>query len=161
MEPKFKVEGVWTEYNYVRQIQAFTKAQLFTKTKTGLIFWSIILIAFIFQLINHPTQFNIFYILFFVAMIVVSLVLQKKIIKKTYKSCKIIQNLRYSYSFFDTQLVYDTIYNHDILPYSMIHQIKESKDYIYIMSSINQTFILIKDDCGPELIEFIQTLKED
>ena len=69
------------------------------------------------------------------------------------------RNSLWSYSFFDDYLEEKDEKSYDKLEYSMIHKIIESDSNFYIMKNEKRGYIIVKSNCSPELIEFIQNLK--
>lgn len=84
----------------------------------------------------------------------------RKSAEKAYNSNIFYQkNSLWSYSFFDDYLEERTEDSYEKFEYSMIYKVIESDSNFYIMKGENQGYIIVKNNCTPELIEFISDLK--
>lgn len=84
----------------------------------------------------------------------------RRSLEKSYNSNVFNQkNSLWSYSFFDDYLEEKTENSYERFEYSMIHKVIENDSNFYIMKSENQGYIIVKNNCSPELIEFISDLK--
>lgn len=84
----------------------------------------------------------------------------RRSLEKSYHSNVFNQkNSLWSYSFFDDYLEEKTENSYEKFEYSMIHKVIENDSNFYIMKSENQSYIIVKNNCSPELIEFISDLK--
>lgn len=84
----------------------------------------------------------------------------RKSLEKSYNSNVFNQkNSLWSYSFFDDYLEEKTENSYEKFEYSMIHKVIENDSNFYIMKSENQGYIIVKNNCSPELIAFIRDLK--
>lgn len=84
----------------------------------------------------------------------------RRSLEKSYNSNVFNQkNSLWSYSFFDDYLEEKTENSYEKFEYSMIHKVIENDSNFYIMKSENQGYIIVKNNCPPELIEFIRDLK--
>ena len=80
-------------------------------------------------------------------------------VKKSYAANKAVQESESVFSFYSDHLEQDNALGHLTLEYSKIYRILETGTNFYIMVSKNQGFIIIKENCSPELIGFLQKLK--
>lgn len=91
---------------------------------------------------------------------VVFIVSFKKNVKKAYYSNKTITSCVADFEFYDSYVAEKTENGEVRTDYSKIYDIIESKTNFYIMIAINQGFIIVKENCSSELIEFIRSLKQ-
>lgn len=70
------------------------------------------------------------------------------------------KNSLWSYSFFNDYLEEKTENSYEKFEYSMIHKIIETETNFYILKTINSGYFIVKNNCSPELIEFIKNLKQ-
>jgi hypothetical protein len=80
--------------------------------------------------------------------------------KKTYNSNPLIHEARTTFYFYHDHFEYFNSYGHTSLLYTNIYEIYETKTNFYIMLSKNQGLIIIKNNCQPEHIAFIQNVKK-
>ena len=83
-----------------------------------------------------------------------------KSVEKAYFSNSFLQNNRLqSFSFYADHFEEKTNASLSKIEYSLIHTIIETETNFYILTGENQGYVIIKNNCSPELIEFIQNLK--
>ena len=69
------------------------------------------------------------------------------------------KNGLYTYSFYENYFEAKTNNSFTKFDYEDIFSVIESKTNFYIMKSPNQAHIIVKNNCSPELLEFISNLK--
>ena len=87
-------------------------------------------------------------------------VLQKRAVKRSWDSNKIMQNSQNHYLFYEDCLEEKSDAGSVKILYGKIHKIVITDTNIYILTGINQGLILIKEKCSMELIGFIDSIKE-
>lgn len=80
--------------------------------------------------------------------------------KKLYYSNKMLQkNGLFTFDFYNDHFEAKTRNSFERVDYSDIARVIESKTNFYIMISLNQGYMIVKNNCSPELIAFITGLK--
>lgn len=98
-----------------------------------------------------------FFIAAFGFPVATNIVLKLSVVKE-WKTNKIIKNMRAKYSFFEDHFEVDNESGHTSIYYDNIFKILETGTNIYIMISENQSMIIIKKNCSPELLAFLQEI---
>ncbi len=81
-------------------------------------------------------------------------------IRKYYESNKLFKDLHEVMSFFEDRYEDDTSFSHEICRYADLYDIIETKTDFYLMVGIGRAQFVPKANCSPELIGFLQGLKE-
>lgn len=81
-------------------------------------------------------------------------------IKQLYKSNHALQGQISTFRFYRGHFEQDNALGHTSIPYDKLVEIVETKTNFYLMIDKNQGMILVKDNCSPELIAFVQNLKK-
>ncbi len=87
-------------------------------------------------------------------------ILQKRAVKRSWDSNKIMQNSQNYYLFYEDCLEEKSDAGSVKILYSKIHKIVITDTNIYILTGMNQGVILIKEKCNVELVGFIGSVKE-
>ena len=87
-------------------------------------------------------------------------ILQKRAVKRSWDSNKIMQNSQNHYWFYEDCLEEKSDAGSVKILYSKIHKIVITDTNIYILTGMNQGVILIKEKCSAELVRFIESIKE-
>ena len=87
-------------------------------------------------------------------------VVNKWTIKRLYKSNHALQGQISSFRFYQDHFEQDNALGHTSIPYDKLMGIVETKTNFYLLIAKNQGIILIKENCCPELISFVQNLKK-
>lgn len=87
------------------------------------------------------------------------LLLNNKRIKKLWNSSTSMQNKDVKYTFNDSNMEIENELGNSKIEYNSIYKIIETKTNFYIMISTVQGFIIVKENCSSELINFIKSLQ--
>ena len=82
----------------------------------------------------------------------------KKSEKEIYNSNKVIQEIESEISFYEDCFEQTNSLGTSKITYDKIYRILENDTNLYIMISKNQGYIIIKENCSQELIDFIKNL---
>lgn len=159
MEPLHKTKTAYSFDEYFK----FNKTLLFRqknyKAITVVLPILYILTALCVFYLVRETAYLILWAALFPVFIIVFIASFKRSVKKTYYSNKSITSCVAEFEFYDGYVAEKTENGESRIDYSKIYNIIETKTNFYIMLAINQGFIIVKENCTPELIEFIQSLK--
>lgn len=160
MEPLFTNQTAVTYEEYKRWNYAINKTKLIT---IGILYGIIFLLLLFLNLIQ-PEADKIFAVILFatfmVLLIVVFIMSFNGAVKKAYYSnralqkCPVITN-----EFYGNYLESKNEQHYEKYFYEDIYRIMETQTNFYIMPAINSGIIISKQNCSPELINFLQTLK--
>lgn len=103
----------------------------------------------------------LFFPLWLILLLVLKPITQKAALKKAFNSNKAMRKIgSVTYDFFSDHLEMKTENSFSSVEYGDILKIIETKTNFYIMLSSNQACNIIKSNCSPELIEFINNLNQ-
>lgn len=159
MEPIFTTKTAYTLEEYKKFNYALFSKQLKLPLLFGFAFliWLSILIYCIAAKEYYSLVTAFVIVILIIVIIPVSL---NKSIKKTYYSNKMISKTVCEFEFYDKELVEKTPDGSMKVQYENLYKIIETKTNLYLMIAQNQGFIIVKENCTPELIEFIKRLKK-
>ena len=166
MQPLFVTQSVYTYEEYKR----FNFAVI--KLKKYLIIFAVEVIIFVLitiinsiagRMYGYFFPVSQFLFLFAVALIAFCAIFYFAVlssIKKTYESNSRFQKNPVNTVYFYNEHLTEANENSTInLEYADIYKIVETKTNFYIMMAKNQGIIIVKQNCSPELIIFLQSLK--
>ena len=179
MEPLFTTQTDLNLDEYKKFNAAVASKNLDNSKSKKRLKWICILLAvcllevIIFNLLpGHSDGDNTFTVIFITAAIVITVsallayllmrfpFFLNKAAEKAYYSNPFLQkNHLQVYSFYEEYLEEKNNDSSAKIEYSLIHNIIETETNFYIMIGNNQGHVIIKSNCSPELIEFIQNLK--
>lgn len=81
-------------------------------------------------------------------------------VKRTYNSNALLRGAVCTFRFYEEHMAGDDPTGHAEYTYDKLFSIVETKTNFYIMISENQGSIVIKENCSPEMIAFIQEIKQ-
>jgi len=152
MEPLFKISQEYTFYEYKK----FTKAVLkWNRIIVGAFLWFAFLSGVLLIGFNGISNEACFLVLF----PVIYVILRKLSIKRYYNSNKILKDITEEYEFYEDYFVAKNVNSEAKIEYNMIHKVIETKTNFYIMVAQNQGYIISKEICSDELVEFLKELK--
>ena len=146
----------WEEYEKFSKI-----VQKNTRNKKLRYICSIIIVAgSAFLLWAHWYQPVILAVLILVVGFTSAYILQKRAVKRSWDSNKMMQNSVHHYSFYEDYLEEIIDAGTIKVSYDKIHKIIITDTNIYILTGINQGLPLLKEKCSAELVAFIESIKE-
>lgn len=152
MEPLFKISQKYTFEEYKK----FTNAVLkWNRIIIGIFLWFAFLSGVLLIGFNGVSSEACFLVLF--PMIYV--ILRKFSIKRYYNSNKILKDITEEYEFYEDYVIAKNTNSEAKIEYNKIHKIIETKTNFYIMIAQNQGYIISKEICSEELIEFLLRIK--
>lgn len=80
-------------------------------------------------------------------------------IRRGYEANKISHNVVSKYLFYEDHFEKNSEYSILNLTYDKLYSIVETKTHFYLLINASQACIIIKDNCSPELITFLQDIK--
>lgn len=166
MEPLFITQSVCTYEEYKR----FNLAIMNLRNVISIFAGNIVLLALMAVTISvtrtmygYPNPISRFFFFLAVALLLFCLLFLLATllsIKTTYESNRAIQkNPVSTVYFYNEYLTEANVNGTTILAYADIYKIIETKTNFYIMLARNKGVIIIKQNCTPELIIFLQNLK--
>lgn len=166
MEPLFITQSVCTYEEYKR----FNLAIMNLRNVISIFAGNIVLLALMAvtfsvtrTMYGYPNPISRFFFLLAVALFLFCLLFLLATllsIKTTYESNRAIQkNPVSTVYFYNEYLTEANVNGTTILAYADIYKIIETKTNFYIMLARNKGVIIIKQNCTPELIIFLQNLK--
>lgn len=81
--------------------------------------------------------------------------------EKVFRSNKLMQNELITMNFYSDRVESSSIMGNSIIEYDKIYRIIETKTHFYIMVAKNQGLIVVKRNCTPQLISFIEQLMKE
>ena len=154
MEPLYTTQTAYTFDEYKK----YNKRILLNKLL--LIFILFIAVITLLFILSKSSIFLILMLLYIIILAVVLPILINWNLKKVFYADKHLQkNGLYTYSFYENYFEAKTNSSFTKFDYEDIFSIIESKTNFYIMKSPNQAHIIVKNNCSPELLEFISNLK--
>lgn len=162
MEPLFTNQTANTYEEYKRWNYAINKTKLII---LGILYGIIFLLLLFLNLIQ-PGADKIFAVILFMAfvvlLIVVFILAFNGAVKKAYYSNKALQKCPViTTEFYGNYLESKNEQHYEKYFYEDIYRIMETQTNFYIMPAINSGIIISKQNCSPELIRFLQTLKSN
>ena len=158
MEPLFTTQTAYTFEEYKR----FSKRLLLGKKILSHVLMSFLMMLVLIMAVIATQNFKMLYyfLLWLVFILIIEPITQNSALEKAYDSNKALQkSWLYTYSFFNDHLEVRTARSFSSLEYCDILRLIETQTNFYIMTAINQAYIINKSNCSPELIAFIQNLK--
>lgn len=125
-----------------------------------MIFW--VLVFIILLVVFYKVFSNISYALAFASISTVIFILRlyfkkKSNIKNYWDTNKLMKNKIEKYSFYNHCFKSSSKIGYSEINYDKLYKIVETDSNFYFMIAINQGFIIVKDDCSDELIDFIRS----
>lgn len=80
--------------------------------------------------------------------------------RRNWNTDKSIHNLRFDMTFGENDLKISSANAQVSVKYEDVHKVIETKTHFYIMVSSARGYIVVKDNCSKELIDFIRNLKK-
>ena len=162
MEPLFTTQTAYTYEEYKKfnfSVMKIKKmAVLFAVT---IILYLLVILGWIF-IPNNSMSDNFIYIIGILILVEIILVIFIPInIKSTYRSNKTMMNgSDVKIDFYNDHFEEASIKGTAKVDYKDLYKIIETKTHFYLMLAKNQGGIIIKQNCTPELIAFLQELKK-
>lgn len=150
MESLYKTKTINTFEEYKR----FTWV-LFLRKRTIIIF-AIFEILFLFFAWTSESIIYLFFALLYPLLI---WLLQRRQIKKIFKTNKVLHNEEVNFEFYDTYFTEEFPYGNIKLEYNKLYKIIETKTNFYLMIAKNQGVILVKENFPEGLAEFFRNIK--
>lgn len=155
MEPLFTTQTAYT----LEEFQKFNR-----KLTLGKAIVLFVLMTILLDLVSIMTTKNLFYGVIFTVYMIIALALLPLLLnsnaKKLYYSNKKLQrDGLFTFDFYSERFEIKSRNSFERIEYADIVRIVESKTNFYIMISMNQGYMIVKNNCSPELIEFITGLK--
>ena len=126
-----------------------------------LIIYEVVMVALaIAAVVLKKYSFLIEAIILFIIVPLLTYLVRVRAIKRLYNSCKTTINQEYVIRFYPDCLIKTSENSSATIKYNQIYKIIETKENFYIMISTNQGMPVVKNNCSPELIEFIRKLKK-
>lgn len=159
MEPLFTTKTPYTMEEFMRfSEQIGLKSKRFVRTRL-MLFTAIILLAVV-ALLNRSYGMAIGFAIGGVLFPFVLVSSFRSNVRRTYNSNALIRDAVCTLSFYEQHMAGDDPTGHAEYTYDKLYSIVETDTNFYIMISENQGSIVIKQNCTPELISFIQELKQ-
>lgn len=160
MEPLFKTQTVHTYEEYKRWNLSLNKSRFIVMAVLLILLLFIILLYSRFLLLNASTLILLVFLTAICA--AVSAAGVTKTLKASYYSNKALQKCPViQIEFYDHFFESKNERHYSKYFYEDIYKIVETKTNFYIMTAINSGTIVVKQNCAPELIVFIQGLKNN
>ena len=152
MEPLFKISQEYTFEEYKKFAKAVLK---WNRIILGAFLWFAFLSGVLLIGFNGVSSQACFLVLF----PVIYVILRKLSIKRYYNSNKILKDITEEYEFYEDYLIAKNTNSEAKIEYDKIFKIIETKTNFYIMVAQNQGYIISKEICSEELVEFLKELK--
>ena len=78
--------------------------------------------------------------------------------KKAYYANRAFQDADLTYSFYPDRIETRNVLGFTTISYDQLYRVIETKQNFYLMISQNQGMIIVKQNCSPELLSFLQQL---
>lgn len=152
MEPLFKISQEYTFKEYKKFTNAVLKWNLIIVSVFLLFAFlsGVLLIAF------NGSSTQAWFLILFPIIYVIS---KKMSIKKYYESNKILKDVIQEYEFYKDYLIAKNVNSEAKIEYNKIYKVIETKTNFYIMVAKNQGYIISKEVCSDELVEFLNGVK--
>ena len=158
MEPLFTTKTTYTLDEYMRYcIQISLKGKRFIRTMILFMAAVMILVVLCFLTNSDSIGFG-----FLVGGLLCPFIITfnfRRSVKRTFNSNALIRDAECTISFYEAHMAGDDPAGHAEYTYDKLHSIIETKTNFYLMIAENQGSVVVKDNCTPELIKFIQELK--
>ncbi len=82
-------------------------------------------------------------------------------IRRAYRTTKISQNLTLDYTFEPERMMVKSANGESQVRYEALYKVIETPTHFYLMIGSNQAYIVVKAQCEPALIAFLQKLSAD
>ncbi len=159
MEPLFTTKTPYTMEEFMRfSEQIGLKSKRFVRTRL-MLFTAIILLALV-ALLNRSYGMAIGFAIGGVLFPFILVSSFRSNVRRTYNSNALIRDAVCTLSFYEQHMAGDDPTGHAEYSYEKLYGIVETDTNFYIMISENQGSIVMKQNCTPELIAFIQELKQ-
>ncbi len=160
MEPLYTTQFAYTLDEYIKYNNAVLKSQKsFIAVYIIFSLFSFALGALSYHMIKNIV-FSIFFALFFFIIFAIEFpVALKKSAKKAYYSNKTLDKNISNYEFFEDKIKETDLHSINTHKYSELTKIIETKTNFYLMIDNARGYIIVKDNCSPELIAFLSELK--
>ena len=159
MEPLHTTKTVYTLGEYMKfSVQIGLKNKRFIKTRVMLMI-AIFLLALV-ALLNHSYGMAIGFAIGGVLFPFILVSSFRSNVRRAYFSNAHLRDAVCTLSFFESHTSGDDPTGHAEYSYDKLYSIVETDTNFYIMISENQGSIVIKQNCTPELIAFLQEIKQ-
>jgi hypothetical protein len=160
MEPAFKVNGKYTEEEYVRFMRFLVRGQ--GRGRRSFIIWLCVFSAWL--LLSLILYWDVVSVLIPLACLALYLwtmtIGLDRRLRRNFRKNKLQANLEYELSFFDDHYEGVASTGTDNIPYEKMHKILETPTNIYLLLTPGQGSILRKDDLPEGALEFLRKVKE-
>ncbi len=156
MQPLFTAHFQYTLKEYQKFVSTIYKKVLKIHLRLALLAVLILLLAFFTSDISVKIGF-------FIGVLLIPFIFyfsNRIRSKKMYLQMKNLQSTSYDFSFYPDHLEITSSIGNTNLPYDKLFRIIETPTNFYIMLTKQQGSILIKENCSPELISFLQNLMQ-
>lgn len=162
MEPLFTNQTANTYEEYKRWNYAINRTKLIA---IGILYGILFLLLLLLNLVQ-PGADKIFavilFVIFMVLLFAVFILAFNSAVKKAYDSNRALQKCPViTTEFYSNYLESKNEQHYSKYFYEDIYRIVETQTNFYIMPAINTSIIITKQNCSPELIIFLQTLKNN
>ena len=157
MEPLFKTSLKYTFEEYKRFSKAVMKKNM-RKVYVSLII--LLMCAGLLSFVSPDSYLSLFLLIFIVIYPVMLCLGQNRAIKKTYNSNELLKDINQSLEFYEDYFIAKTEKSEAKVEYVKLYEVIENKTNFYLMIANNQGYLVSKDNCSKELIDFISNLKK-
>lgn len=112
------------------------------------------------RVFTEPGTSAFTYLLVVFALPLVLVYVSKRQCKKVYNANPELQERHSVMSFYEDHLQETSHHQSVDIPYTSIAHVVETKTHFYLMTANNQGMIIVKQNCSPDLIRFLQELKK-
>ena len=109
----------------------------------------------IFSILTHDYYFSFFITSFFIVLLIITKILVKNSVKKSWNTNKLLKDIVFTYTFSENQFTVSANNGSQIINKNDIYRFIETKTNFYIMLSNNTGYIILKENCTEEQKEFI------
>ena len=162
MEPLYETQTADSFDEYKRYCKVLSGKQ--KSRRFIIIFTVLIILSFVSNYFNNDYRskeylFNLIPCVLFVFVLILNEVRYKSSMKKAYYSAKALNNSIMHYKFYENEFEISNSHGYGKYQYNELYSIIETQTNFYLMLSHKQGYIIIKENCSPELIQFLSGLK--
>lgn len=158
MEPLYKTETYYTFEEHKKWNKVFRSRVSKYNLRIGICYLLLGLLSGLsFCLSKYEISYGILLAIPIAA--VINLVQVKFSVKRTWKTNQIAHNKKVHFLFYDNYFEVITHQGNSKFFYNEIYKILETNTNVYILPNNNQGFIVIKDNCPLEFLDFIKKIK--
>ena len=151
----FETTTKYTLEEYERYNLAVTRrARKARRIIYGVMILALVAESLLFGLYFPAVAAAVFVILWFAAV----RPLNRRIVRKTYESNKLLQDAEVTFSFCETYFVEKTENGESRVPYDQLNRIIETPKNVYLMIAKNQGYVLVKENFPEGLEDFLRGL---